>query len=179
MREREDEWKARLQQDPVGAVTDLMSGRYGGENGLDAWQYVLYRIEPNSEAMSKIGEGVAGWLKMTRANEASEKRKLTGPVYTWRICQAMIMANMSDLAKVRELVTEDLEDWLEWLRELRIAPSRDPEPECLGMLTIGQTDDRYAERWRAMQADGRVLHTQIGRTGEKRMREALSAAAEG
>ena len=109
------------------------------------------------------------WLSKARAHEKAMSRQQTRPVYIWHVRDALVTAQRLDLTRINQHIRENIDQWIEWLRPLRLGPECDPALECWKLLTLHQpTDQSNIFEWLALAVDSRDEYLQVALTGIKR-----------
>ena len=160
-------WFETFQHDPLGAVTDLFRGAAKGvATRLDTPEILLRTFASKSaEDRASLDRALAGWLRARRENCADEIEALGEHVYTKRVTDALIAMQLLALPATREQIRASLDEWLRWLRPLRMAPERDPGLECWRLMAIAQSDSHHESDWLRLATDRRPEYLDVALAG--------------
>ena len=167
-----DRWIEALRQDPHGAVADLFNGRAGVafETRLDVPE-LLCRWFPKGleDDRNRLDDALLWWLRDMQRSYTSTLDRLGFPVYSKRICDALIALQLLDLPGARAAIRSELTAWLRWLAPLRLASGRDPTLECYRLLTQGQQGTGHMAAWLRLAADLRPEYLTVALAGLRRL----------
>lgn len=167
-------WEQAFAADPKQAVSDLFSGRLGLGSAmrLDVPQ-ILYQEFPNTDdyadARKELAVALHSWLQDMRSQYPTQVRRLGFSVYSLRLCDALICAQLIDLPQLRYQLREQLSSWLNFFTPLRLASERDPALECWRTLSFAQTDDSLWPDWLKLAEDGRREYLHVALLGLQRL----------
>ncbi|MBF0444449.1 MAG: hypothetical protein HQL68_02585 [Magnetococcales bacterium] len=134
------DWRNQFEDDPEKAVADLFSGRAGVGSGLrlDIPELLYQEFPPLPQYEDKrklLDKALLAWLHFMRRDYAKQVGRLGYNVYCKRICDGLISAQLLKLPTTIYQVREMFDNWLRWLKPLRLAPERDPALESWRLLT--------------------------------------------
>ncbi len=163
-------WLSTFHNDPQKAVSNLFSGRAGLGSGmrLDIPE-ILYQEFPSlpefQDARQKLDTALFAWFTAMRKEYPRQVGRLGFGVYSKRLCDCLIAAQLLDLQMFPYQLRQGLDSWLHWLTPLRLAPERDPALECRRMLARYQKDADHTASWLRLADDGRLEYLNVALLG--------------
>ncbi len=160
-------WVEAFERDPSAAVSGLFNGTAkGAASRLDTPEFLVQTFaDSRLDQRATLDDAVHGWLCHMRDDQLAQVRSLGEGPYGKRVSDALIALQLLELPDTRELIRDSLDDWLRWLRPLRVAPERDPELECWRLISIQQADTRHESNWLRLAVDGRSEYLNVALRG--------------
>ena len=165
-----ERWLSAFHKDPQKAINDLFSGRAGLGSGLrlDIPELLYQEFPPLPEfedARKHLDTALFAWLVFMRKDYFHQVSRLGFAVYSKRLCDCLIAAQVLDLKMFPYQLRLGLEGWLRWMTPLRLAPERDPALECRRLLARYQKDNGQTAAWLRLAGDTRMEYLDVALLG--------------
>ena len=165
-----ERWLSTFHNDPQKAVNDLFSGRAGLGSGMrmDIPELLYQEFPPLPEfqdTRQQLDTALFAWFASMRKEYTRQVARLGFGVYSKRLCDCLIAAQLLDLQMFPYQLRQGLDSWLRWLTPLRLAPERDPALECWRLLGRQQEERSFITAWLRLASDGRPEYLDVALFG--------------